>query len=411
MNKYKPELSWLARNWRRQLYSKVENLFIFENLPEEINVRAMQLWLIRFGKLIFYKIGDKFLVQPFSYTDRLDWYYIPKYGRVVNPWLPIKHQNLEFEIDKEAVIWSCTPNIYSFKEHSLESDLIFKTSNQLAENDISYYCIQRNHRLIAVLTAQDDKQRAEANRILEHMYNGDAELVMKEDLVSRINVNPISMNATRSPLTELVEFQQYILANFYHSFGINSNYNLKREQLNSSEIDVNKDVLRLNIEDMLVNRQKGVERINEIYGLDIRVSLNEKVYATLLEISENGEQGGLREDVSKSERLGFENTDEEEQSSSEEPSNDMSGSEVSGDDTDTGQQNTEDVSENKEEVQQDETTQENTDREDSERVFVTVIVNNGEISNLSTESETSETSDTSERSDDDVAVQEPEKMG
>ena len=189
--KYKPELSWLVRNWRRQLYSKVENLFIYENLPEEINVQAMQLGLMRFGKLVFYKIGDKFVVQKFSYTDKLDWYYIPKFGRVVNPWLPIGHQNFEFEINKEAVLYSCTPNIYSYKEWGVEADLIQKTATQLAENDISYYCIQRNHRLIAILTAQDDKQRAEANRILQYMYNGDAEIVMKEDLVNRIQAYPL----------------------------------------------------------------------------------------------------------------------------------------------------------------------------------------------------------------------------
>lgn len=288
--KYKPELSWLVRNWRRQLYSKVENLFIYDNLPEEIDKQAFQLGLMRFGKLIFYKINGKFLVQKFSYTDKLNWYYIPVHGRVVNPWLPPGHQNYEFKLEDEAIIYSCTPNIYSFREFSLEADLIQKTAAQLAENDISYYCIQRNHRLIAVITAQEDKQRTEANRILQHMYDGDAEIVMKEDLVNRIQVNPIAMNATRSPLTELVEFQQYVLANFYHSFGINSNYNLKREQLNSSEIDVNREVLRLNIEDMLKCRENGVERINELYGLDLRVHLNEAVYASLLQEAQENEE-------------------------------------------------------------------------------------------------------------------------
>ena len=291
MNKYKPDLQALNRYWRRTLYSKIENIFSYENLPEEINERALKFGLFSFGKLVFYKIGEKYLVQNFTYTDKLDWYYVPKNGRVVNPWLPQGHQNWEFEVDKEAVIWSSTPDMYTFKQHSLVSDLIFKTAAQLSENDISYYCIQRNHRLIAIITAQNDKQKMEADRMLEKMYNGDSEMVMLEDLVSRIQVNPIAMNATRSPLTELIEFQQYVLANFYHSFGINSNYNLKREQLNSNEIDVNKEVLRLNIEDMLKNREMGVEKINDLYGLDIRVSLNEEVYASLIQDVGMLEQG------------------------------------------------------------------------------------------------------------------------
>ena len=284
-----------AREWRKLLYSRIINIFSYENLPEEINEFAFKLFLFRCGKVIFYKINDKFVVQPFAYTDRLDWYYIPKNGRVVNPWLPQGHQNKEFELANEAILFNSTPDMYNFREWGLVADLIYKTSYQLAENDISYYCIQRNHRLIAVFTAETDIQKAELNRVLERMYNGEADITMGEDLVSHIQVNPITMNSTRSSITELIEFHQFILANFYHSFGINSNYNLKREQLNSNEIDVNQEVLRLNIEDMLRNREKGVEKINDLYGLDIRVSLNQEVYASLLSLTRESEQGTMGE--------------------------------------------------------------------------------------------------------------------
>lgn len=279
---HKPDLRETAKHWRKLLYSRIINIFEYENLPKEINEFAFKLFLFRNGKVIFYKIGDKFLIQPFAYTDLLDWYYVPKNGRVVNPWLPKGHQNKEFELADEAIVYNSTPDRYNFRERGLVSDLIYKTAYQLAENDISYYCIQRNHRLIAVFTAETDIQKAELNRVLERMYNGESEITMGEDLVSHITVNPIAMNSTRSSITELIEFAQYTLANFYHSFGINSNYNLKREQLNSNEIDVNQEVLRLNVEDMLRNREQGVEKINELYNLDLRVRLNEDVYKTLL---------------------------------------------------------------------------------------------------------------------------------
>lgn len=296
MNTSPLDLRELNRLWRRTLYSRILNLFEYENMPEEINMRAFKLGLWFFGKMIFYKIGAKYLVQHFSYTDKLDWYYIPKNGRVVNPWLPEGHQNYTFEVDKEAVIWSTTPDMYTFKQYSLVSDLVYKTASQLAENDISFYCVQRNSRLIAIFTAENDLEKAECNKILEKMYRGDTDITMQEDLVSHITANPISENSQRGRITELIEFQQYILANFYHAFGINSNYNLKREQLNSSEIDVNKDVLRLNIEDMLKCRELGVSKINDIYGLSVRVSLNEEVYKTLLqdaEMLENGNVSGI----------------------------------------------------------------------------------------------------------------------
>lgn len=283
MGQLKPDLRQTAKLWRQFLYSKIMNIFEYENVPEEIDLQSLKLFLFYRGKIVFYKVKDKYIIQPFDYTDRLNWYYIPSNGRVVNPWLPIGFQNWEFVVEDEAIIYNSTPDIRRFDKFSIVADLIYKTANQLAENDISYYCIQRNHRLIAIFTAENDLQKAEANRILDKMYEGCSDITMQEDLVSHIKVNPITMNSTRSSITELIEFQQYVLANFYHSFGINSNYNLKREQLNSNEIDVNKEVLRLNIDDMLRCRELGVSKINDKFGLDIRVHLNEEVYKALLE--------------------------------------------------------------------------------------------------------------------------------
>lgn len=399
MGKYKPELPQLNRLWRRMLYSKIVNIFAFENLPEEINEQAMKLGLFTFGKLVFYKIGEKYLTQKFTYTDLLDWYYIPVHGRVVNPWLPQGHQNWEFTVANECVIYCSTPDMYSYREHSIISDLVYKTATQLAENDISYYCIQRNHRLIAIITAQDDKQRAEAEVILRHMYDGDPEMIMKDDLVNHINVNPIALNATRSPLTELIEFQQYILGNFLHSFGINSNYNLKREQLNSNEIDVNKEVLRLNIEDMLQNWTRGFEKVNEKYGLDIRVSLNEEVYASLLQeeqaVSE-GTQVPIPEMGQTNEQVA-ENGSEERDDNSQNNKLDTGSEDHSADirsDTETD-----------EETEQSDEIESKAPETDNGQVILNININTPEISNLSLEEKTNEEKENEEKESEEDVMQ------
>ena len=311
MGQLRPELKPTAKLWREFLYSRIMNIFEYENVPEEIDLQSLKLFLFFRGKIVFYKIGDEYLIQPFDYTDKLNKYYIPTNGRVVNPWLPIGHQNWEFTVEDEAIIYNSTPDVRKFALHSIVSDLIWKTANQLAENDISYYCIQRNHRLVAIFTAESDKQKAECNRVLDRLYEGYPDITMEEDLVSHIKVNPITMNSTRSSITELIEFQQYVLANFYHSFGINSNYNLKREQLNSNEIDVNKEVLRLNIDDMLKCREEGVSKVNAKYGLDIRVHLNEEVYKTLLQEELGLVQGQTPEDIPQVGNTEVENTSED----------------------------------------------------------------------------------------------------
>lgn len=399
MGKYKPELPQLNRLWRRMLYSKIVNIFTLGNLPKEINELATKLGLFTFGKLVFYDIEGKYLTQKFTYTDLLDWYYIPVHGRVVNPWLPQGHQNWEFTVADECIIYCSTPDMYSYREHSMVSDLVYKTATQLSENDISYYCIQRNHRLIAIITAQDDKQRAEAEVILRHMYDGDPEMVMKDDLVNHINVNPIALNATRSPLTELIEFQQYILGNFLHNFGINSNYNLKREQLNSNEIDVNKEVLRLNIEDMLQNWTRGFEKVNEKYGLDIRVSLNEKVYASLLQEEQMAANVGNNTTNMGVSAMGKPNEQMVENGSEERNSN------IKDNELDTKPENSSaDIrsnAETDEETEQSDETESKAPETDNGQVVLNININTPEVSNLSLETSEKSSETDSEQSNED----------
>lgn len=278
---HKPDLRENASIWRRILYSRIVNTIIYEGLPAGLaeHEQTLRLFLFKYGKLAIYKLRDgTFTAQPFEYSKILDGWYVPTGGIITNPYLPKGEQTKNFLLKDIPILYNSTPDMYNYSRNSLVSDLVYKTSYQLAESDISYYCIQRNHRLIMVLTAEEDKQRAEANAILEKMYMGEADITMSEDLISHIKVNPISSTSSRAILSELVEFTQYILANFYHSFGINSNYNLKREQLSANEIDVNEDALSLNIEDMLYARRQSLEKINAMWGTNISCRLNPDIY-------------------------------------------------------------------------------------------------------------------------------------
>lgn len=414
MGQIRPELKKTAKLWREFLYSRIMNIFEYENVPEEIDLQSLKLFLFFRGKIVFYKIGDEYLIQPFDYTDKLNKYYIPTNGRVVNPWLPTGHQNWEFNVEDEAIIYNSTPDVRKFALHSIVSDLIWKTANQLAENDISYYCIQRNHRLVAIFTAESDKQKAECNRILDRLYEGYPDITMEEDLVSHIKVNPITMNSTRSSITELIEFQQYVLANFYHSFGINSNYNLKREQLNSNEIDVNKEVLRLNIDDMLKCREEGVSKINDKYGLDIRVHLNEEVYKALLQEELGLTQGQTPEDISQIGNTEVENSYDEKSSGSgagdvsEEKSQTETNADIqSGKSSDESKVETkeEDSSENESNEQTDETVRDTDEQVRKEDMTITIpdgadVSINIDLSQNETKSEDTETSQSETKSND-----------
>ena len=56
--------------------------------------------------------------------------------------------------------------------------------------------------------------------------------------------------------------------------GLNANYNMKREAINADEAQMNNDALYPLVDDMLRCRQEGIEKVNEMFGTDIRVDFN-----------------------------------------------------------------------------------------------------------------------------------------
>ena len=70
---------------------------------------------------------------------------------------------------------------------------------------------------------------------------------------------------------QMIEYQQFIKSNMFNEVGLSSNFNMKRERLISSEVDQAEDSLFPFVYNMMENRLKAVESINEKYGLEISV--------------------------------------------------------------------------------------------------------------------------------------------
>ena len=77
-------------------------------------------------------------------------------------------------------------------------------------------------------------------------------------------------------LQQTVETYQFWLANFYNSIGVNANFNMKRERLNTAEVNINDSALFVNVVNMLNNRQKAVEKINKMFGTNITVEISDE---------------------------------------------------------------------------------------------------------------------------------------
>lgn len=53
-------------------------------------------------------------------------------------------------------------------------------------------------------------------------------------------------------------------------------YNPKKAQVNEEELQVNDQLLLISLDDMLKARVEGLEKVNKMFGTDIKVRLNSR---------------------------------------------------------------------------------------------------------------------------------------
>jgi hypothetical protein len=87
-----------------------------------------------------------------------------------------------------------------------------------------------------------------------------------------VNITPFQ--AVASTITDLIEYHQYLKASLYNELGLNANYNMKRESINSNESQLNDDMLHPLIDDMLARRREALEEVNKMFGTNISVEFN-----------------------------------------------------------------------------------------------------------------------------------------
>lgn len=98
--------------------------------------------------------------------------------------------------------------------------------------------------------------------------------MLRQDLVDKININPIAQTGHAQTITQLVELHNYIIANFFQSIGIKSNNIMKKERLITDEIESQDDFVQLSILEILSSWQRGFDEVNRLYGTEIYVELN-----------------------------------------------------------------------------------------------------------------------------------------
>ena len=261
-----------------RMFLRITNrMFKWTGLPDHIPVNILELWLQTHGVLCFTEYEGK--VYPFfgGYGGTQDIYYNPATFVIANPAAPgigeVRIRNLDvptvqakFPAQEGIVIWND-----SQKQGLVE--LFKKYAKLLLENDISIYDAEINLRIQTLIHAADDRTKASAEQYLKRIEEGKLGIIAGKSLdpTTALATKPFVSGGNSNALSQLIEMHQYLKASLLNELGLNANYNMKRERINSAETELNNDGLLPLVDDMLACRKKAAEALNDFFGWEVEV--------------------------------------------------------------------------------------------------------------------------------------------
>lgn len=249
------------KNYLNYMYSKTNEIFKYNNLPENIDAKKLEYFLQKNGFVFFTHNENQFNFFNGSFID-YDIYENPLNINCIMPDRTFKKFNIENDgilIKNDFLMLGLSP-IYK------------KYGAMLNECEITLYINSIMNRLNYVIQANDDNTKKSAELFLEKIYNGEFSIIAGNAFLEGINIKgcPENIKSTK----DSIELTQYIRASAFNEIGLNSNFNMKRERLNTTELTLNENAIKPFIENMYTTRLNAIEKINNKYGLKIEIELS-----------------------------------------------------------------------------------------------------------------------------------------
>lgn len=242
---------------------RTQSMFTWNGLPGTIPQWILELYLQVYGKVLLFTVNDKLYVSYGAFSGTPSEYYTPTQFNVTNPYLISKIFNLNS--DK----WSSDSDMCVLaRNDSLMiglMPLLNRYNSQLVENDITFNLCDILERVQALISANTDSTKASADKMINDLISGEYKAIATSEFIGGISTSPLSQGQNRS-LINCIEYHQFIKASKYNELGLQANYNMKRESINSNEAQLNEDVLNPFVDDMLRCRREICENVNKIFN-------------------------------------------------------------------------------------------------------------------------------------------------
>lgn len=273
------------RSYNMYDLDRTQSMFEWHGLQDSIPKWILEWHLQVNGvNVIFENEPNKPIICFGGWGGEPNEYYLPTRFIVSNPYLNIFR---EFNIGADDCVLAKND---TFCQGLIP--LLDRYNSQLVENDITFNMADIMLRIQALISADTDTTKQSADLMLKQLVNGKFATVATSEFVGNVNVSPLVSGVSNTALTNAIEYHQYIKASKYNELGLQSNYNMKRESINSNEAQLNNDVLTPLIDDMLKCRKNICKEVNSKFGYNWSVELSSAWLSNKIEELQSINNGG-----------------------------------------------------------------------------------------------------------------------
>lgn len=389
-----------VENYVQLMENKLQTVFIWENLPDTIEQRWLEQILQRTGSITFLELKDSDIHQYDDSREMPAGIYALQgniggvqdfngngtFSIVAHPRL---YSSLQRKIDEECVV------CYNDSNKRGLWDLHLKWATMLAENDLSIELADIATRAMVVATVGTDAEKLAFENYIQKLTDGNISAIIGNVVMDSIKLQDYATVAHQM-ITNLIELEQYLSASWSREFGMNNQFNMKREAIMSGEAEIGEDSIMTLLQDMLNERKKACEKINAMFGLNVSVHFS-NIFENNLAEDEVTDEEVQEEEVAENDELGDENTSTVEDNNINTEDN-----------TSTDNNPTDDNRVESSEEQVTEETEEATEEVQEEQADVVVEINIDQAEEVVTEEATEENKEEEEEDEDEVEGQDNE---
>lgn len=257
------------------MFSRTYQMFKYEDCPETFNPLTFERALQMQGYCVVKDVKDTkrkkgvYALLGVGLGGELDESYIPTLAVGANPYLNV---TINSRIGDDCVL------AWNDKKLQGLTPLMSFYGGMLAEAYMTLRLMLVLHRAPNFIKAGSEDEAKDAREFLRDLEDGKLGIIAgSETLQNLLGGQSLETHKltgdSHNSIKEVIEAIQYIRGQWYIALGLNDNFNMKREALNSAETEANTDTLFPGVDAMLECRKKAVDEINAKYDLNIKVSL------------------------------------------------------------------------------------------------------------------------------------------